>query len=104
MIAVLLKAGKVKILASAAALVLLTAFVDWAVGRNVSLAALYILPMMLAAVGLWPPDTAVAALICSYLRSRFDTSGSPTELTLRFVFAAAAYVLSWLFVQVLVRN
>jgi hypothetical protein len=43
--------------------------------------------MMTAAVVLRPWETAIFALICSYLRSRFDTSGSHAELTLRFVFA-----------------
>ena len=104
MIALLLKAGKVKILAVTAALVLLTALLDWAVGRNVSLAALYILPMMLGAVVLRPVETGIAALLCSFLRSRFDTSGSPVEHMLRFVFAATSYFLSGLFVTVLVRN
>ena len=54
MIAVLLKAGKTKILAASAVLVLLTVWLDWVVGRNVSFAALYILPMMLGAVVLRP--------------------------------------------------
>src|SRR4051795_2209321 len=104
MIGLLLRAGKRNILLASAALVVLTAVLDWAVGRNVSLAALYILPMMTAAVVLRPWETALFALICSYLRSRFDTSGSHAELTLRFVFAALAYYLSGLFVTVLVRN
>src|SRR5437773_2024296 len=104
MIAVLLKAGKTNILAATAILVLLTALLDRSVGRNVSLAALYLLPMLLGAVVLRPAETAVAALLCSFLRSRFDTPGSPAEIMLRFVFAAAAYFLSGLFVTVLVRN
>jgi PAS domain S-box-containing protein len=104
MLAVLLKAGKARILAASAVMVALTALLDWAVGGNVSLAVLYILPMMLAAVVLRPWETAIAALFCSYLRFRFDTAGSMAELTLRFAFASAAYFLSGLFVTVLVRN
>jgi two-component system sensor kinase FixL len=104
MIAVLLKAGKTRILSASAALVLITALLDWALGRNVSLAALYILPVMLAAVVLRPAETAAASLLCSYLRYHFDVTGSPAELTLRFQFAAVAYFLSGLFVTVLVRN
>lgn len=104
MIALLLRAGKVKILATTAILVALTALIDWAVGRNVSLAALYIVPMMLGAVVLGPAQIAFLAVLCSYLRSLFDTSGSFAELILRFVFAVAAYFVSGLFVSGWVRN
>ena len=104
MIALLLRAGKIKILATTAILVALTALIDWAVGRNVSLAALYIVPMMLGAVVLGPAQIAVLAVLCSYLRSLFDTSGSFAELILRFVFAVAAYFVSGLFVSGWVRN
>jgi signal transduction histidine kinase len=104
MIALLLRAGKIKILATTAILVALTALIDWAVGRNVSLAALYIVPMMLGAVVLGPAQIAFLAVVCSYLRSLFDTSGSAAELILRFVFAVAAYFVSGLFVSGWVRN
>jgi hypothetical protein len=73
-------ARQVRSLRPTAVLVLLTTLLDWVVGHNVSLAALYILPMMLGAVVLRPAETAVTALICSYLRSRYDTPGSPVEL------------------------
>jgi len=104
MISLLLKAGKRKILAVVAIMIVLTSFLDWAVGHNVSLAPLYILPMMAGAVVLRPAETAVLALLCTYLRSLFETPGSPAELVLRFVFAAVAYFLSGLFVTVLLRN
>ena len=104
MIAILLKAGKVKILVATSVLVLAVSLLDWVVGHNVSLAALYILPMMLGAVVLRPAETAVAALFCAYLRSYFEASGSPVENMLRFIFAALAYFLSGLFITVLVRN
>jgi PAS domain-containing protein len=68
------------------------------------LAALYIVPMMLGAVVLGPVQIAFLAVACSYLRSLFDTSGSPAELTLRFVFAVVAYAVSGLFVSGWVRN
>src|SRR5690348_10565290 len=104
MIAPLLQAGRSRILAVSAALIAFTALVDYAVGRSVSLAALYILPMMLAAVVLRPAETAGLALLCSWLRSWFDAPGSSAELTLRFIFAALAYYLSALFVRELLRN
>jgi PAS domain S-box-containing protein len=100
----LLRAGKARILAAAVVLVVITSFIDWVVGHNVSLAAVYILPMMLGAIVWRPPETLLAALVCSYMRSHFEQEGSPTEIALRFVFAAVAYFLSGLFVTVLVRN
>ena len=75
MIALLLRAGKLKILVATAILVVLTSLADWLVGRNVSLAALYIVPMMLGAVVLGPMQIALLAVVCSYLRS-------PSPLTL----------------------
>jgi signal transduction histidine kinase len=104
MIALLLRAGKLKILVTTAILVVLTALVDWAVGRNVSLAVLYIVPMMLGAVVLRPAQIVCLAVVCAYLRSLFDTPGSPAELALRFVFAMLAYIVSGLLVSGLVRN
>ena len=104
MIAILLRAGRVKILIASAILVVLTTLVDWLVGNNVSLAASYVLPIMLAATVLRPAETAILALVCSYLRSLFDLPGSPTEIALRFTFAASAYFLLGCFVTVLVRN
>jgi signal transduction histidine kinase len=104
MIALLLRAGKVKILATTAILVALISFADWLVGRNVSLAPLYIVPMMLGAMVLRPVEIAFLAVVCSYLRKLFDTTGSPAELTLRFVFAVLAYFISGLFVSGWVRN
>ncbi len=104
MIALLLRAGKVKILVTTAILVVVTALVDWLVGRNVSLALLYIVPMMLGAVVVRPAEIVFLAVLCSFLRSLFDTPGSPAELALRFVFAVLAYIVSGLFVSGLVRK
>jgi len=100
----LVKAGKTRILLCTAALVLLVTVADWASGNNISLATLYILPMMLGAVVLRPFETAVFAVVCSYLRSWFDVPGPPADLALRFVFAALAYLVSGLFVTALLRN
>src|SRR5262245_48049959 len=104
MIGLLLKAGRRKILAVAFILTVLAAFLDWLVGMTVSLAALYILPMMTAAVVLRPVETAIFALVCSYLRARFVYAGTFAEQALHYVFAALSYFLSGLFVTTLVRN
>lgn len=65
---------------------------DWVTGHDISLAAVYILPMMLGAIGLKRWEMAVFALACSYLRSWFHVPGTPADLALRFVFAALAYL------------
>ncbi|MEI9812757.1 MAG: hypothetical protein WDO18_08830 [Acidobacteriota bacterium] len=104
MIALLLRAGKVNILAATAALVIVISYIDWLVGSTVSLAALYILPMMLGAVVMRPVEIGAMALLCSYLRACFDPTGSPSDLTLRFILAFVAYLVSGLFVLGWVRN
>jgi two-component system sensor kinase FixL len=104
MIERVLKAGKRKVLATSAILIVITSVVDWALGRDVSIAGLYILPMMVGAVVLRPAETALLAFVCSCLRFCFDVPGSPAEITLRFIFAFAAYYISGLFVAELVRN
>ncbi len=80
-----------------------TTLADWTTGHNISLAAVYILPMMLGAVVLKPWETGLFAVLCSYLRSWFDVPGTAADLALRFVFAALAYLASGLFVTALLR-
>ena len=104
LIAVCLRAGRTRVLAATAALVTLVALSDWAVGRNVSLAPVYILPMMLGAVVLRPHETVGLAVVGAFLRAWFDTPASETEVILRFVFAFLGYYASALFVTALVRN
>jgi signal transduction histidine kinase len=104
MIAFWLKAGKPTILATTAIMVAWIAIIDWSVGNTFSLGIFYILPMMLAAVILRPWETALLAILCAYLRSRFDVPGSQTEVYLRFAFAFASYFASGLFVTGLVRS
>ncbi len=83
---------------------LLATLLDWVTGDAASLAPLYIIPMMLAALVLRPIETAILAIVCSYIRSWFDVPSSALDLTVRFVFAAVAYFVSSLFVTALVRN
>src|SRR5262249_48861282 len=51
-----------------------------------------------------PVETAIFALVCSYLRARFVYAGTFAEQALHYVFAALSYFLSGLFVTTLVRN
>ncbi|HEY4087125.1 MAG TPA: HAMP domain-containing sensor histidine kinase [Bryobacteraceae bacterium] len=104
MIQSLLKAPKPTILFWTFALVAAATTADWVTGHNISLAAVYILPMMMGALVLKPWETALFAVVCSYLRSWFDVPGTPADLALRFVFAALAYLTSGLFITALARN
>jgi two-component system, LuxR family, sensor kinase FixL len=104
MISFLLKADKTKIITAVACLVVLIAITDWAVGNTFSLGVLYILPMILGALVLHWPETAALALLCAFLRSRFDVPSTHLEATLRFVFASVSYFVSSLFVIALMRN
>jgi signal transduction histidine kinase len=100
----LLKAGRPTILGFTIVLVVVATLLDWASGNNISLASLYIVPMMIGAIALRPAEIGVLALVCSYLRSWFDTPGTSSDLALRFLFAALAYLASGLFIKALLRN
>src|SRR5258706_5720842 len=104
MLARLLKARRPTILGVTFMLVVVATLLDWAIGNSISLATLYIAPMMIGAIALRPAETAALAVLCSYLRSWFDVPGSSMDLTLRFVFAALAYLASGLFITALLRN
>ncbi len=104
MILWMLRARKGWLLTVTASLVAVVAFADWFVGRSISLAPLYIVPMIVGAAVLPTWGTAGLALLCAYLRAQFDVPGSPLELELRFVFAVAAYCASGLFVTALIRK
>ncbi len=104
MIDFFLRAGKTKILAAVGCLIAVIAVTDWGVGNSFSLGVLYILPMMLGALVLRRSETAVLAVFCALLRSRFDTPSTQLEAVLRFVFASVSYFACGLFVTALVRN
>ncbi|HEX5226386.1 MAG TPA: ATP-binding protein [Bryobacteraceae bacterium] len=103
-ISLCLKAGRVRVLMFTAGLVILMGLADWAVGNTVSLAVLYMLPMILGAVVMGPLEIGALSLICALLRGVFDVPSSRAEVMLRFAFASAAYFAIGLFVAALVRN
>lgn len=104
MIGALLRLGRPLVLMAAVVLVAITSFADWSFGKSVSLAAVYILPMMLGGVVMRPHEIAISAVVCSYLRSLFETPGSPSDQVIRFTFAVLVYLVSAFFVTALVRN
>jgi signal transduction histidine kinase len=99
-----LEAGRTKVLLVALGLAALIAFLDWSAGNTVSLGVLYILPMMLGALVTRWKGLAALAVLCAFLRSRFDVPSSQTEAILRFVFASLSYFASGMFVLAVVRN
>lgn len=104
MIPKLLRAGKPKVLGLMLGALAVATMLDWATGAHVSMAPLYIIPMMLGAVVLGRTGCAALAVVCALLRAWFDVPGPQADLALRFVFASIAYFLSALFVTALVRN
>jgi signal transduction histidine kinase len=103
-IAALLRTGKPKLLAYTFGGLVIACILDWVTGDNVSLSALYMLPMMLGAVVLRRGETVGLAILCALLRSWFDAPTTTPEMIQRFVFAASAYLVAGLFVAALVRN
>src|SRR6185437_6979946 len=91
MIRLCLRAGRARILTATFVLLVLVGLADWSVGPTMSLAVLYILPMMLGAVVLGRWEIGFLAILCSLVRARFDVPSSQAEVLLRFAFASAAY-------------
>ncbi len=73
MLSSLLRGSKRTSLIWAAVLTALIAVVDWRVVGDVPLGFLYLLPMMMAGKVLKPWQTALAAVVCTYLTEEFDT-------------------------------
>jgi len=103
-VAAFLRAGRVKVVAAVATLLVLIAFADWQMGDRGSLGVLYILPMTIGAVICGPFETFLLACVCAFLRAWFDIPAQNAEVVLRFVFALLAYFACGLFVIALVRN
>ena len=97
-------AGRGRILSLAAAMVAIIAVSDWWIGLNISLGALYVVPMILAALALPTRPLIGTAFICAIFRMLFDSPGSTLEAVLRFVLALVAYASVGLFVSALLRN
>ena len=99
-----LHAGRLKVVCVSVGLIIVIAALDWLVDRNVSLAALYVVPVMLAAVVLRPVQIASVAFICASLRTAIDTPATETQAILRFAFAFPGYLSAGLFVIALSQN
>jgi two-component system sensor kinase FixL len=103
-IASFLRAGKGKVWATVAATIMPIVLADWAIGARASLAAFYMLPMMVVATVAEPVEILALAILCSFLRSLFDLPSPPLEVVFRFIFAVLAYAGAGLFVSALIRN
>jgi two-component system sensor kinase FixL len=98
------QSDRLRILAGIAALILLIAAADHAVGNKASLGIFYIVPMVVGATVLPWPGIVLLAVVCSLLRSLFDIPSPQIEQLLRFIFAALAYASAGLLVAALIRN
>jgi two-component system sensor kinase FixL len=103
-IAAVLRAGKLKVVTAAFAMIAMIAVADYAIGNRASLGLLYMLPMVVAATAFQPVFVVALALLCSALRSWFDTPAPQIEINLRFLFAFISYAGAGLFVIALIRN
>ena len=81
-----------------------TAVVDRLVGLDVSLGALYVFPVILAATVLKRSQIIAAAVPCAVLRVLFNPAASALEAALGFTMATLAYTGAGLFVAELLRN
>ena len=73
MLSSVLRGSKRTSLIRAAVLTALIAVVDWRVVGDVPLGFLYLLPMMMVGKFLKPWQSALAAVVCTYLTEEFDT-------------------------------
>ena len=98
------KAGRGRLLAGIAGLIVIIATADWFVGSKASLGIFYIVPMVIGATVLPWPGVIFLAVLCSLLRSLFDIPSPHVEQLLRFFFATLAYASAGLLVAALIRN
>ncbi len=91
-------------LGGAVATILLIALADWRIGLNLSLGAVYVVPILVAAT-VSPRSLIVAlAIICATLRQLFGMTGSTLETILNFILVLAAYLGSGFFIHEMVKS
>src|SRR5688572_10652542 len=96
-----LVAGERGALSLCLALILLAAIAtaDWYIGLDVSLGALYVLPILLLGTVMPRPQVLVAAILCATLRMGLGHEGTWLEASLSFALASAAYAGAGFFVS-----
>jgi PAS domain S-box-containing protein len=100
----LLQASKTVVGAIVASAILTIAITDWWVGLNLSLGAVYVIPILLAAAVYSRTVIVLLAILCSVLRLAFGEAVSPTESVLNFLLVMAAYVGSGFFIREVVDS
>jgi len=93
-----------RLLGLSAVLIVGVAFVHYEIGQEVSVGALYTLPVLLAAAVLSRWQILLLAFGCAVLRVAFGYSFSILDSFFRFLLAFIAYSASGLFVQQIISN
>ena len=81
-----------------------TAFADWQIGLQLSLGALYLIPMVVGAAVYTRPTIIALATLCTLLRIGFGAPMTPVESFLNFFLVMMAYGGSGLFVRAVVES
>jgi PAS domain S-box-containing protein len=86
------------------AAVLLIGVADWWIGLNLSLGAVYVIPILLAAAYFSRSVIVGLAVLCSFLRLEFGPASSSVENALNFVLVMSAYVGCGFFIREVVES
>lgn len=103
-VAFFLKAKRSHLLISAAVMITAIAVFDWETGPNLSMAGLYVVPMLVAAVTLSPRSIVGLSVVCALLRCLMDPPSSALQYVLHFTFSLTTFIASGLFAVQLIRN
>lgn len=87
-----------------AAAVFATALADWAIGLNLSLGALYVIPILVAGAVYSRLTIVLLSILCSSLRIAFGNAASFAEASLNFLLVMSAYIGSGFLIHEIVRN
>ena len=100
----LLQASPTTIALVVALMVAVVAVADWWIGLNLSLAAVYLVPILLASAFFSRSVIVGLAVLCSTLRMEFGLPGSNLENVLNFFLVMVAYVGSGFFIREVVES
>lgn len=100
----LLNASRWAVGALVASFILVVGAADWWVGINLSLGAVYVIPILIASAVYPRWVTVLLAILCAVLRLEFGNTTSPTEMILNFLLVMAAYIGSGFFIQEVVAS
>lgn len=98
------RAPRSLVLSGVLAAILIIAIADWRIGLNLSLGAIYVVPILVAAAISSRSYIILLSIACAALRQVFGTLGSNLEMVLNFFLVLIAYIGSGLFIHELVKS